>query len=212
MTTSASVFAPREIVKLPAIGQRSVRMERESAMAPRCLTRPQTASRGAGKGAKRRARHSVNGGHVALCPPYASTVLLEPARRVGQHGVDLAGIRGEIAAGRRLAALIRRNLVEQPLELHDVAVDGRLELAVATIAVADLLECLLALHRVEAAREHVALAALVAFPELGRRIVIDHASDIDRERVERLDRAARLTAVRCRRGLALVARGAPQAS
>ena len=49
--------------------------------------------------------------------------LLEPARGVRQHGVDLAGVRGEIAARGRLAALVLRDLVQQPLELADVAID-----------------------------------------------------------------------------------------
>src|SRR2546423_4758679 len=74
--------------------------------------------------------------------------LLEAAGRVRQHGVHLAGIRGEIVARGRLAALILRHLIQQPLELRDIAVDRRLELAVATIAVANLVERLLPLHRV----------------------------------------------------------------
>jgi hypothetical protein len=43
------------------------------------------------------------------------------------------------------------------------------------------------LHGVELAGEHVALAALVAIPQLGGGVVIDHAGDVDRQRVERLD-------------------------
>ena len=81
----------------------------------------------------------------------------------------------------------RDDLFEQPLELADVAVDGLLELAVAAILLADLVERLLALHGVEAPGEDVALAALVAVPQLGGGVVIDHPRDVDRERVERLD-------------------------
>src|SRR5262245_27820452 len=106
--------------------------------------------------------------------------LLEAAGRVRQHGVHLAGIRGEVRARRRLAALILRDLIQQPLELRDIAVDRHFELAIGPVAVADLVERLLALHRVKPAREYVAFAALVAVPQLGRRVVIDHAGDIDR--------------------------------
>src|SRR5262249_29172828 len=116
-------------------------------------------------------------------------------RGVGQHGVDLAGLRREIGAGHRLAAVAARDVFQEPLELADVAVDGLLELAVAAILVADLLEGLLALHRVEAAGEDVALAALVAVPQLGGRVVIDHPRDVDGERVERLEAVAGRTIV-----------------
>ena len=81
---------------------------------------------------------------------------------------------------------------------RDVAVDRLLELAVGAVAAADLLERLLPLQGVEPAREDVAFAALVALPQLGRRVVIDHARDIDRERVERFHRLARLAGVALR--------------
>src|SRR5262249_44786570 len=110
--------------------------------------------------------------------------LLEPSRRVGQHGVDLAGLRGEVGARHDRAAVVLRNVVEQPLELGDVAVDRLFELAVGAVALADLLEGALPLHGVEALGEDVAFAALVAVPQLDRRVMVDHAGDIDRERVE----------------------------
>src|SRR6516165_2659310 len=89
---------------------------------------------------------------------------VETAGGVGEHGVDLARLRGEIAARQHLAAVVARDFLEQPLELADIAVDGALEITVGPIALADFLERLLALHRVELAREHVAFAALVAIP------------------------------------------------
>src|SRR5262249_31835306 len=76
-------------------------------------------------------------------------------------------------------------------ELADIAVDGALEIAVAAVALADFLERLLALHGVELAREHVAFAALVAIPQLGHRVVVDHAGDVAGERIERVDGVAR---------------------
>src|SRR5205085_1242124 len=115
---------------------------------------------------------------------------IEPARGVRQHGVDLAGFRGEIAAHRGLAAVVARHLLQQSFELRDIAVDGAHEVALTAVTPADLLEGALALHRVELAREYVALAAIVALPKFGRRLVVDHAGDIDRERVERFEAGA----------------------
>src|SRR5262245_62535057 len=117
----------------------------------------------------------------------ASKLLIEPAGRVRQHGVDLAGLRREIRARHHLAAVVARDLVKQALELGNVAIDRLHELAVGAIFAADLLERALALHGVELAGEHIALAALVAVPQLGRRLMVDHARDIDRDRIERLD-------------------------
>src|SRR2546423_9711636 len=89
---------------------------------------------------------------------------VEASGRVGEHRIDLAGLRGEIGPRQHLAAILARHLLEQPLELADIAVDGALEIAVVPIALADFLERPLALHGVELAREHVALAALVTVP------------------------------------------------
>jgi len=104
------------------------------------------------------------------------------------------------------ATVVTRDLVEQPLELADIAVDSLHELAVGAIALADFLERALALHGVELAREHAALAALIAVPELGGRVVVDHARDVDRERIERLDAVARETLVAARGVLSVLAR------
>src|SRR6516165_2017218 len=73
---------------------------------------------------------------------------VETAGGVGEHGVDLARLRGEIAARQHLAAVVARDFLEQPLELADIAVDGAPEIAVAAVALADFLERLLALHGV----------------------------------------------------------------
>src|SRR5947207_2398704 len=67
----------------------------------------------------------------------ASRASLEAAGGVGEHGVDLAGLRGQIRARHHRAAVVARDVIEQPLELADVAVDRLLELAVAAIALAD---------------------------------------------------------------------------
>src|SRR6266540_6611966 len=122
--------------------------------------------------------------------PVGRKLLVETSRRVGEHGVDLACLRGEIGARHDLAAVVARDLIEQALELGDVAVDRLRELTVAAVLAPDFFERALALHGVELAREYVALAALVAVPQFGRRLVVDHAGDVDRDRIERLARMA----------------------
>src|SRR4051812_6869530 len=70
---------------------------------------------------------------------------VEAAGRVRQHGVDLAGFRGEVRARHHLTAVVARHLLEQPLELADIAVHRLLELAVGAVFATDLVERLLAL-------------------------------------------------------------------
>ena len=77
-----------------------------------------------------------------------------------------------------------RDLREQPLEIADIVVDRLAEIGVALVFAAQLVKGLLALQRVEAAGEDVALAALVAVPELHRRLVVDRAGDVDGKRVQ----------------------------
>src|SRR5215471_21172343 len=110
--------------------------------------------------------------------PARGRVLVETAGCVGQHRVHLAGLRGEIRPHHDLSAIIARDLIEQAFEFGDVSVYGLLELAIRAVAFADLVERLLALHRVETPREDVALAAIVPVPELRRRVVIDHARNV----------------------------------
>src|SRR5262249_2089337 len=110
---------------------------------------------------------------------------------VRQHGIDLAGFRGEVVAGDRLAALVARHFFEQALEFGDVTVHRVLEIAVGAIALADLVEGLLTLGRIEPPREGIALAAAVAIPEVADRLMVDHPRDVDRDRIERLDAAPR---------------------
>src|SRR5579884_3963603 len=113
---------------------------------------------------------------------------IETSRRMREHGVDLAVLGGEIGAGDDLAAVVARDLLEQPFEFLDIAVDRLLEFPVGTIFAADLVEGLLSLQRVEPPREHVALAALVAVPQVDRGLMVDHPRNVDRQRIERLDR------------------------
>src|SRR3984893_9265215 len=112
-----------------------------------------------------------------------------------EQRVNLAGIRGEVGLGQHLAAVVAGDLLEQALELVDIAIDGFAELGRAPVLAANLLEGLLALRRVEAAREDVPLAALVAIPQFDGGVVIDEAGDIDRKGVERVDDVLILTAI-----------------
>src|SRR6516165_5763179 len=138
-------------------------------------------------------------------------LLLEAPSGMREHRVDLAGVGGEIVARHRRTALAARHVVDEPLELVDVLLHGLPELGVAAILAADFLECLMPLSGVEAAAEQaITLAALVALPQLGRGVVVDHAGDVDRERFERVD-GVTLCARRGRSDRrAFVARGARQ--
>src|SRR5665213_2899644 len=86
-----------------------------------------------------------------------------------EHGVDLAGFRGEVCACHHLAAVVARNLVEQMLELTDIAIHRKLEFAVAAVLLANFIEGLLTLQSIEPAGEDVSFAALVAVPQIGGR-------------------------------------------
>src|ERR1700676_4149648 len=70
---------------------------------------------------------------------------VETSGRVGEHGVDLAGLRGEVGARNHLTAIVTGDLVEQALELADVTIDGLHEFAVAAIFPADFVKGALAL-------------------------------------------------------------------
>src|SRR6185312_12871261 len=93
---------------------------------------------------------------------------IETAGRVRKHRVDFARFRREVSAGYNLAAVVARHVLEQPLEFRNVPVDRLLEFAVRAILLADVVECLLPLQRIEPAGEHVAFTALVTVPEVGR--------------------------------------------
>src|SRR5690349_11285726 len=89
----------------------------------------------------------------ASLPPFSLKLVVpglpEPSRRMGQQGVDQAGLRGQVAAQRRGATLIAGDFVEQPLELGDVAVDRLLEATVGAIFAGDFIEGLLPGRRVQ---------------------------------------------------------------
>ena len=57
---------------------------------------------------------------------------------MGQHGVDLAGLRGEVGIRPRGVAVVLRDVAEQALELADVAVDRAPEIGIRGVAAAEL--------------------------------------------------------------------------
>ena len=115
------------------------------------------------------------------------SALAQPAARMGKHRVDLAGVRRQVGLRHDVVAVVAGDVLQQLLEIVAVAVDRGAEVRVALVLAADLVEGLLALQRVEAAREDVALAAPVAVPQLDRGVVVDGACDVDRQRVQRFD-------------------------
>src|ERR1700730_17383723 len=91
-----------------------------------------------------------NGGRnasVSCCSINLS--LPEPSRRMRQQRIDHPGLRGEVAAQHRGSPLVACDLVEQALELGDVAVYRLLEVAVGAIFAGDLIGGLLGGRGVE---------------------------------------------------------------
>src|SRR5262249_32401239 len=113
--------------------------------------------------------------------------LVEAAGGVCQHRVDLAGIGGQIIAGYGRPTIAARYVVKQPLELMNVVFDGLPEVRIGTIFAANFFKRPLPLGSIEPLCKRAALAAFVALPEVGRGIIVDHPSDIDRKRVKRVD-------------------------
>ena len=82
-----------------------------------------------------------------------------------QHRINLAGVRCQVALRQRLVAVVAGDVGEQFFEVGDVAVDGGAEFRLSVIFALDIVKGLLALQRIEATGEDVALAALIAAPE-----------------------------------------------
>jgi len=90
----------------------------------------------------------------------------KPACRMGQHGIDLTGVRGEVGLGDRLVTICLGNVRQQLFEISDIAIHGGAEFRFAVVFALDFVKGLLTLQRVETAGEHIALAALVAPPQV----------------------------------------------
>src|ERR1700694_1899767 len=132
----------------------------------------------------------------ASLPPFfysaIDSSLPQPSRRLRQQRIHHPGLRGEVAAQHRRPALVARDLIEQALELGDVAIDGLLEVAVGAIFAGDFIEGLLAGRRIEPLGECLALAALIAIPHLGCEVAIHQPSDVERQRLPRIATGALL--------------------
>src|SRR5687767_2785155 len=102
-----------------------------------------------------------NGGREAsvFIPVLSATCSPQPPRRVREQCVDQSRLRGEVAAQRLRSAILARDLVQEPLELGDIAVDRLLEAAVGAVFAGDLVERLLAGRRVQPLGKRLALAA-----------------------------------------------------
>src|SRR6476620_10879796 len=76
------------------------------------------------------------------------------------------------------AGIVLLGVAQQPLEIADIAIDRGAEFAVAILALAVLVERLLAVDTVEVASKHSALAVAEALPDRGRGAVIDGTRDL----------------------------------
>jgi len=84
-----------------------------------------------------------------------------------QHGIDLAGVGGEIGLRDGAVAIGAGDVGKQLFEIGDVAIDRGAEFRLAIILALDLVERLLALERVETAGEDI--------PFLGRLLAVADA-------------------------------------
>src|SRR6516165_549801 len=124
---------------------------------------------------------------VQSVPPGASQKggrSVEPPSRMREHCVNLARFRSQISSRHHLTAVVARYLIEQAFELADVAVYRLFELAIRSILFADVVERLLTLKGIKPSGENIAFAALIAVPQIGGRVVIDHSRDVNRKRIQ----------------------------
>src|SRR3984957_17541315 len=101
-----------------------------------------------------------------------------------EQGVDEAGFRSQVTAQRLRSAILACDLVEQALELGDIAIDRLLEVAVAAIFAGDFVESLLTRRRIEPLGEGLALAALIAIPHFSSEVAVHQPADVERQRLQ----------------------------
>src|SRR5690348_3598875 len=97
--------------------------------------------------------------------PVETGSLVEAPGGVRQHGVDLAGVGGQVVAGDGRSAITARNIIEQPFELVNIVFDGLLELRIGAVFATDFFERSLPLGGVEPLGESAALATFIALPQ-----------------------------------------------
>ena len=95
-----------------------------------------------------------------------------------EQEINASRLRGQIVLQHPSVGVGGFRLAEEPLEIGDVAIDGRAELVLAAVTAGDFVERRLALGIVDVASEHAALSGSEALPDLGRRAVVDGAGDL----------------------------------
>src|SRR6476469_9564849 len=102
--------------------------------------------------------------------------LVQAAAGVSEQQVHAPRLRGHVVL--HDAGVVLLGIAQQPLEIADIAIDCGAEFTVAIVALADLVECLLAVETVEVASKHPTLAGAEALPDLRRGAVIDGTRDL----------------------------------
>ena len=145
---------------------------------------------------------------AVLVPPYDDALIIAGQGTAGREIVDdlgaiglvpeivvvtasggglTAGIGGQVVAGDDRPPIAARYVVKQPFKFMNVVFDGLPEVRIGTVFAAYFFERALPLRGVEALSESAALAAFIALPQVGGGIVVDHARDVDRQRVKRTE-------------------------
>ena len=108
-----------------------------------------------------------------------------------EHRVNLARIRGQVGLTEHVVAVIAGDLRQELFEIGHVPFNSGPELRITCVFLSDLIEGLLTLQCIEAAREDMPLTAAVAFPKVDEGLVVDRTGDIDRQRVQAFHRLQR---------------------
>ena len=97
---------------------------------------------------------------------------------MGQHGIDLACVGGEIVHRGRTIPVLAGDIIQNALIVSDIAIDRGAEIIVALVTHAYILKGLLTFQGVEATGETAPFAATIAFPGQGLIGIINTADDV----------------------------------
>ena len=84
-----------------------------------------------------------------------------------EHRIDLARLGGEIGAGQAVVAVVAIDIRQKPLELLNVAIDGRPEIRIGFVAAANVVERLRTAPDIKLPGECVDIATPVLLPRFG---------------------------------------------
>src|SRR5690606_31447130 len=115
----------------------------------------------------------------------------EFAARLGEHQIDLSGIRTQIGFDEDVVAVACGGGGEQALEQAHEPVHMIAEFLLGAILDCDAVIKLTACHVVEPPCKDVALACLITLPEFGGRALFERAVEVDGERLQGLDQLER---------------------